>query len=76
MECGRLLGGISIETLKHYDFSAPFYDLRYCETCGIIWKITMIGRQAPIKYDKIEGFVSFLYPDALICVNGRKIKRP
>lgn len=54
-ECRRLLGGISLDSLKNHDFdSGSFEAFLYCETCQILWVITMPSLSDGLKICAVE----------------------
>jgi len=75
MECRRLMGGISLNSLIDYDFNVPFVDIRHCPTCSIFWKITIKGLMYPIQYEPYDGYIDFVNLDQLTCIKGRKIRK-
>jgi hypothetical protein len=76
MECRRLMGGVGREFLQHYSFVVPFFDIRHCPSCSMFWKITIKSLKHPVEYEEFKGSIPFVSFSNLVCVNGRKVKRP
>ena len=76
MECGRLMGGVAQTTIENYDFKVPYTDVRHCPTCSMFWKITIISPKHPITYEEFKGTIPFVSFNNLVCIDGRKIRKP
>ena len=66
-ECGKLLGGPSIDSINKHDFLAsPLIDVRHCPECGWI-EITIedVGKPVRMRILDKEAIVDFVKPERL-----------
>jgi len=76
-ECHHLLAGVAIETLGMHDFSKPFKEMRYCQSCNVFWEVTIEKMGGVIAFDLITTPIEFTKVSDVfsgVIVKGRKTR--